>query len=315
MLYLQLKCFLLVLESTALTRVKKWMLKILDDTNLDVTVITPHFNNLKGLERMLSSTVPMGVKVVVVDDQSNSTVRAGLKRLVENYSHVQLLYNRTPQKGAGVARNIGLNVCNTKWVLFADADDWFLEDTGEILRGNLRKNENADVIYFSPVSAFDGALKMGQKSQRHEIYEKLVKNYLDHGDEAIRYQYFSPCSKLLNVSFLKENNIQFDSCIAANDIMFSLKSGFLAKIVKAYDHNIYLITEGSHSLTKQKSKKVIKSRFLAAMRYNRYLKNTCKKECYQRELLGSIRLYSIEVKVISIAFLLRRFIGSKWRII
>ena len=165
------------------------------------------------------------------------------------------------------------------------------------------------------MSAFDGLLNVGEQSQRHELYEKLVKNYLANGDEAIRYQYYSPCSKVLNVHFLKENNIQFDSCIAANDIMFSLKSGFFANKIKAYNDNIYLITEGSNSLTKQKSKKVIRARFLAVMRYNRFLKDSCKKKHYQRNLLRTVRQYSIEVKIVSIVFLLRRFIGSKWRII
>ena len=287
----------------------------MNNSNVDATIVIPHFDNLKGLERMLSSTVSMGVSVIVVDDKSNATVKVGLKELVSNYLHVQLLHNKSSKKGAGVARNIGLNVCHTKWVIFADADDWFLEGAGQILRDKLSENKRADVIYFSPVSAFDGAPKVGEISQRHELYEKLVKNYLANGDEAIRYQYFPPWSKVFNVHFLQENNIQFDGCIASNDIMFSLKSGFFAKRIKVYDDNIYLVTEGSHSLTKQKSKKVIRSRFLAAMRYNRFLKNSCKKKCYQRELIGSIRLYWIEVKVVSIVFLLRRFIGSKWRII
>jgi len=287
----------------------------LNDSNVDATIIIPHFDDLKGLERMLSSTVSMGVIVIVVDDKSDPTVRGGLEGIVSNYSHAQLLHNRSPKKGAGVARNIGLNACHTKWVLFADADDCFLEGAGQILRDRLRENKSTDVIYFSPVSAFSGNLKVGQQSQRHKLYERLVKNYLANADEAIRYQYFPPWSKVFNVHFLQENNIQFDSCIASNDIMFSLKSGFLAKRIKVYDENIYLITEGSNSLTKQKSKKVVRSRFLAAMRYNRYLNNSCKKKCYQHDLLGAIRLYSIEMKVVSIVFLLRRFIGSKWRII
>jgi len=226
-----------------------------------------------------------------------------------------LLHNRTLQKGAGVARNIGLKACNTEWVLFADADDWFLESAGQILGDKLRKNKSADVIYFSPVSSFEGELKAGRESERHRRYEKLVKNYLANGNEAIRYQYYVPWSKVFNVSFLEGNNIQFDECLASNDIMFSLKSGFFAKIIKVYEDNIYLVTEGSHSLTKQKSKKVIRSRFLAAMRYNRFLKNICKKTRYQYDLIGTIRRYSMEVDVVSVFFLLRRFIGSKWRIV
>jgi len=287
----------------------------LSDSNLDATVIIPHFNDLKGLERMLSSTVPMGVRVVVVDDKSNLTVRAGLEELVLNYSHVQLLHNRTPQKGAGVARNIALNVCNTKWVLFADADDWFLEGATQLLRDKLSKNKSADVIYFSPVSSFDEEVMVGRQSQRHKPYEELVRNFLAYGNDAIRYQYPVPWSKVFNVHFLKENNIQFDSCIASNDVMFSLKAGFFANVIKAYNDNIYLVTEGKKSLTKQKSKKVIRSRFLALMRYNRFLKDICKNTRYQFDLLGAIRRYSIEVKIVSIAFLLRRFIGSMWRII
>jgi len=288
---------------------------MLNNSNVDTTVIIPHFDDLQGLEGMLSSTVSMCVRVIVVDDKSHLTLKAGLEELVSNYSHAQLLYNSTAQKGAGVARNIGLNECNTKWVLFADADDWFLEGAGQILSDKLHKNKNADVIYFSPVSAFDEELNEGQQSQRHKPYEQLVKNYLANGDEAIRYQYYPAWSKVFNVNFLQENQIQFDSCIASNDVMFSLKAGFFAKVIKVYDDSIYLVTEGKNSLTRQKGKNVIRSRFLVTMRYNRFLKNICKNTRYQFDLLGAIRRYSIEVKVVSAAFLLRRFIGSMWRII
>lgn len=280
-----------------------------------MTVIIPHFNNLNGLERMLASTVSMGLDVIVVDDKSTETVKKGLKGLVPHYSHVQLLHNRSPQKGAGVARNIGLSACHTKWVLFADADDWFLEEAGQVLSDKLREKSTVDVMYFSPMSSFDDGLNVGKQSQRHKPYEKLVRKYLVDGNEAIRYQYPVPWSKVFNLHFLKKNNIQFDSGVASNDVMFSLKAGFFAKEIIAYADNIYMVTEGSSSLTKQKSKKITRSRFLVTMRYNRFLKKRCNVKGYQCSLKTALRLYSSDVKVVSKLFLLKRFIRSRWRIL
>jgi len=289
----------------------------LKNINFSITLIIPHFNNIQGLKRVLRSIRSVGFNVIVVDDKSDSLVLQELLMLESDYPEIQFRYNKSKRKGAGVARNIGLVDCNTKWVLFADSDDFFLEGSQQILINEICESccDGVDIVYFSPTSIVDTNEYKGKKSTRHKPYARLVKGYLKDGDEAIRYKFVVPWSKVFNVRFLKKYNILFDECIASNDVMYSLKSGFLAKKIKVCEDNIYCVTEAEGSLTKQKTLDIIRSRFLAMMRYNKYLKRKCHNTKYQCSLVSALKIYSLDSPVVPVSFLLRYFIKNKWRLI
>ena len=89
------------------------------------SVIIPHKNIPKLLERCLQSIPSRNdIQIIVVDDCSDKDVICKVERLCSLYN--TLLIKTTEGKGAGYVRNIGLTRAIGKWVLFADADDFFL---------------------------------------------------------------------------------------------------------------------------------------------------------------------------------------------
>ena len=88
------------------------------------SIIIPHKNSPELLSRCLDS-IPNrdDLQVVIVDDNSDEnivdfSIFPGLSR-----KNTNVIFNKE-SRGAGYARNLGLAESNSKWLLFADADDY-----------------------------------------------------------------------------------------------------------------------------------------------------------------------------------------------
>src|SRR5699024_5954198 len=93
-----------------------------------VSIIIPHFNSVKLLEKLLLSIPKYNdIEVIVIDDNSTEGIEkfSILKKSVE-FEHIKFLMNNTGVQSAGTCRNIGLKAATGKWILFADSDDYFL---------------------------------------------------------------------------------------------------------------------------------------------------------------------------------------------
>src|SRR5690554_3662855 len=120
---------------------------------MELSIIIPHFNSPRLLEKLIASIpVREDIQIIVIDD--NSTVDKEIyQRLVKNTSashHVLFLKNNSGKKGAGACRNIGLKWSTGHWVLFADADDYFVEGFYQKIKRFF--NSEYDVIFFMPTS-------------------------------------------------------------------------------------------------------------------------------------------------------------------
>ena len=110
------------------------------------SIIIPHKEIPDLLMRCLRSIpVSEDIQVIVVDDNS-----ADADTYLDTYpelSRPYLEFIRTKTGGgAGYARNVGLDHAKGKWILFADADDFFVEDMHDIISSYV--DSEADVIYF-----------------------------------------------------------------------------------------------------------------------------------------------------------------------
>src|SRR5690625_515306 len=211
----------------------------------DLSIIIPHYNSAKTLKKLLLS-IPKrkNIQIIVVDDKSNNElVELNHVKEDDQFNHVQFLNNSTSKKGAGVCRNIGLNHTKGKWVLFADADDYFVKGFYDVVSDFF--DSNLDVVFFKPTSVEVNTNKI---SDRHINYATLVDNYINEANNRsevrLRYRYFVPWSKLIRYEFLCEENILFEEIIASNDILFSSKAGYYMKDFKVVQNTIYCVTRG-----------------------------------------------------------------------
>jgi len=233
---------------------------------INYSIIIPHKNSIKTLVRLCESIPEYDdIQVIIVDDCSDIKIVEELQKLQLN-NNIDIIFSNV-SKGAGYARNIGLQKAKGKWILFADADDYFTIYLENLLSENI--DTSADIIYFNT----DSRDEKGKQTYRHLRYSNLVMEFLndDKKENALRYYFTPPWAKMIKRKLILKNNIKFDEIIASNDVMFSLKAAFFAKRVKASKGILYIITLSKGSVTNIVSKTHFNSKFKTALNANNFL--------------------------------------------
>lgn len=235
------------------------------DSNVDFSVIIPHSNSVGLLTRLLDSIpVTNNIEVIVVD---NSPVPITKDRV--NASRDYTLLFSAPQRGAGGARNVGIEHAHGKWFLFADADDYYADGAFDTF--NKFVNETAEIIYFCAEGIYP---ETGKRSTRGDNYTNLVRGYLSGvlDENKLRLQFHVPWAKMVSKLLVDRKSLRYDEVVASNDEFFSLKSGFYANSILAVDTVVYIVTVSTGSLTKRLDKAAVMSKFKVHLRCNQFVK-------------------------------------------
>lgn len=214
--------------------------------DIKYSIIIPHKNAPELLSRCLNSIPEReDVQVIIIDDNSkkeliNTNNYPGINRL---NNEIVFLDEKT-SKGAGRARNIGLEKAKGQWVLFADADDYFTDYLPKLL-DKYKNDDKNDVVYLNSQIVTDkNEVKPGFFSGYFERYKRGEK----YSEAVLRYYMWTPWSRMVKKSLIDDNNLQFDEIPVANDRFFSLSCSRYAKAIAVEDtivYNYYKPDDGS----------------------------------------------------------------------
>ena len=251
------------------------------------SIIIPHHNNPELLDRCINSIPNRNdIEVFVIDDNSDVQYLELTECVCNKYPHV-IYTHTTDGLGAGYARNIGLKQLRSKWVLFADADDYFLPNAWEAI--DKHSNDEADIIYFHSICRYSDT---GEPGKRHLSLVHKIDNFLDNPTEEtegiLRYQYNEPWGKMVRVSLIQDNDITFEQTRWGNDMHFSTVIGVHAKSIAADKTPIYCVTIAHGSLVHQHSIESRRCRYEVQLRNNQYLRELGKAQ-FQESLMYSLR--------------------------
>lgn len=210
------------------------------------SVIIPHYNSVFYLEKLIN-TIPINdsIQVIVVDDKSTENV-LDIEAKVTSRNGI-FVHNMTNKKGAGTCRNIGMQEAKGKWLIFADADDYFLPDAFQILEHYISAEE--DIIYFPPISVYRDTEKVATRHwHTYCLVLDYYKNPTKRNELALRYKYKSPCSKMVRRELVEKYGILYDEVPAANDVMFSIQCAYYARRIAASTQTVYCVTSASGTL-------------------------------------------------------------------
>lgn len=229
------------------------------------SVIIPHRNSLHFLPKLFS-TIPNSedIEILLVDNSPIPISKSDLN-IDKEYT---LLYS-SPERGAGGARNVGLDNAHGKWIIFIDADDYLTNNAFDTFFSQY--NSDSEIIYF----CMDGVyIDTGEQSNRGEHYTQLTRGYINGtvSELSIRLDFPSPCSKMISHDLINRHHIRFDEVVASNDVFFSLLTGFYAKKISAIDKITYIATVSRGTLTRRRDYCVLKSRYEVRLRRNKFLK-------------------------------------------
>lgn len=214
------------------------------------TIIIPHKNTTDLLRKCIDS-IPKrdDVQIIVVDDNSDED-KVDFEQFPGLNEERTEVYLTKEGKGAGYARNIGLQHALGKWIIFADADDYFHPCINDIMDKCLEIQVATDLIFFKGDSI---NLLDGTNGHRADSINQRI-------DVAIRtnnYQpalfYSSPWCKVYNRNFLLNNNISFNEVPCGNDVVFMAKVARYVGHICAVDDVAYCISCSQNSITSVKN--------------------------------------------------------------
>lgn len=260
------------------------------------TIIIPHKNIPTLLQRCIDS-IPKreDLHIIIVDDNSDPR-----KVDFESFPGLsdprcEVIFTKEG-RGAGYARNVALAKTDSKWVLFADADDYYSEELNGFL--DKYKDIDADLVFFENKTV---------NCETGELIEKdlMVKDFAsisnkENNFEPLRYMTHAPWTKMIRMSLVQKYNITFQEIIAANDVWFSTQVGHYAHTLVVSDYKIYIRTIRNGSLFYSFKKENLLARLEAGYKVNAFLKRINKLN-YHVETWG----YFLNLRKISWSLFLR----------
>jgi glycosyltransferase involved in cell wall biosynthesis len=165
-----------------------------------VSIIIPVYNVEKYLAECLNSAIGQtlrDIEIICVDDGSTDRSSGILDEYTKKDSRIIVIHQKNA--GPGPARNVGLDLAQSKYIAFLDSDD-VMKPTLCEKTVQIAECENADMIYFlyetnhsHPQSRFDRYVLngMGDKIETKELIKNVVL-----------------WSKLWRTSFIRDNELR-----------------------------------------------------------------------------------------------------------
>ena len=234
--------------------------------NKDFSVIVPIWRGaIKYLPKLFDSIPEKdGIEIIVVDN-SKEPVR---REEIQSEREIVFLHS-APERHAGGSRNDGIDVAQGKWLLFADADDYYSDDAFDVYFSML--STDAEIVYTGMGGIYEDT---GEHSNRGDRYAKAVHDYVSGNlsEMNLRLHFSSPCCKMVSHDLVNRHQLRFDEVIASNDMFFSMQTGYYAKSITAVDKVTYIATVNRGSLTRRRDFAVSMSRFGVVLRFNQFLR-------------------------------------------
>jgi len=141
-----------------------------------ISIIIPSFNRQQLISRAIESVLGQtssNWELLIIDDGSND----GTKDLVKSYlTDGRITYVYQENKGVSVARNIGINLASSNYVIFLDSDDelypFLIEELHKI---DLR---TCDLIFWELKKCIDNKYSLWKPKNLGPMYNDMIGTFL-----------------------------------------------------------------------------------------------------------------------------------------
>ena len=235
-------------------------------SKINYSIIIPYKNSPDLLQRCIES-IPMrdDIQVIVVDDNSDvekkaRTVRPGMEVISVDASS---------SKGAGRARNIGLAAAKGEWLLFADADDFYVD--GAFLIFDEYKDLDYQVVFLNSIFVENETLKTLQKYPAFLSVDEYDGS--QYALDKIKYVTRVPWAKMVRRDFQQKYNMQYEETLIGNDIFFSYQVGYYGERFAVDKRVVYVYTKNANSISnKKKDIDTYKQRMINFAKITRFMR-------------------------------------------
>ena len=217
-----------------------------------VSVIIPVYNVENYLRQCLDSVINQTLKdieIILVDDGSTDSSLSICNEYAQKDNRITVLTQQN--KGAGAARNMGIESSHSEFVIFLDSDDYYPElDILETLYNKAKENN---------VLICGGSFSDLYKDQITSSYKDTFTGYTFKENKVVKYtdyQFDYGYHRFIyNLNFLKENNICFPDYKRFQDPPFFVQAMYTAKEFYALAQITYLLRGGHKTINWTNDKK------------------------------------------------------------
>ncbi|MDE6012522.1 MAG: glycosyltransferase [Prevotella sp.] len=212
------------------------------------SIIIPHHNIPNLLQRCLAS-IPRreDTEVIVVDDASDAHFADELEAVMAAHPDVCLLKHEQCIGGGG-ARNTGLAHAIGRYVIFADADDFFNDCFAEVLEDYYQSDD--DIIFFKGNSIDTNTMIPANRADHLNRFVDDYQSGKDANGEQLRYIFGEPWARMTRRAMIEQHHIRFEETFIHNDSAFGYLTGFHAQSIRADNRAIYCVTVRQGSVSR-----------------------------------------------------------------
>lgn len=214
----------------------------------ELSVVIPIYNAEEHLEQCLESLVSQTLKeieILCVDDGSTDGSAAILSDYAQRDNRFIVL--RQQNRGAGVARNKGLEVARGEYVIFLDADDFFAPDLLKKMYAQAVCSE-ADIVICNgrAYNTSSGQYRDVANYLRTSLVKGIpVFSRRDIPDHILTVTNPVPWNKLFRRGFLLREQLHFQPLQNCNDLYMVLLSLCVAERISSIDEPLVSYRENS----------------------------------------------------------------------
>lgn len=241
---------------------------------LNYSIIIPHKDIPDLLQRCLDS-IPVrdDVQVIVVDDNSDPR-KVDFANFPKWGGKCYEYYITKKGKGAGYARNIGLEHAQGRWIVFADADDYFAEGFNALLNETVDAVE--DMVFFDYINVLSEDITKLVNDRMWYSRSMMKCRNGDISKQSMKISIPVVWCKIMKRELIEKKQMRFSETRWSNDVFFVAQVNCYSKTEKVRETIGYVLTQRDGSLSHNgiKSTRELKVRLQESLKSERlYMRN------------------------------------------
>ena len=202
-----------------------------------VSIIIPVYNAEKYLKKCIESLINQtlsDIEIIFIDDKSTDNSLEIIKHYEFKDERIKVVENDI-NRGQGPARNLGVEIAQSEYIMFLDQDDWYEPTACEEAYNQISKNNN-DLVIFN-------FTKIYEKTNRKLLDPRLGRYSEYFSNKNLKFSFFenSECwTKIYRKNFLTENNIvNYSGKSFGEDLYFTTKMILAADTFSILNKSLY----------------------------------------------------------------------------
>jgi len=219
-----------------------------------ISVIIPMYNAEKYVEKCIESLIKQtyqNLEIIIVNDGSTDGSKEVCEKYTQKDSRITLI--NTENRGAGSARNTGIDIAKGKYISFIDSDDYVCNDYYERFYNMIQKTD-ADIAIgrYQRVSEHETMqfINSGKIKERTNMEELLVL----YGEDEDKYINAVLVTNKLFKRELFEDNVRFPIGRLIDDEFIIYKLIYKSKKIVCTDDVMYAYVQSDSSVMRKNFK-------------------------------------------------------------